>query len=116
MPKDRKTVKIAAPISCVTDIVIYKLSSRKCPHFVYIGETQRRFCDRLQDHRGCITQKKLDHPIGEHFNRKGHKVTDLLPIAFERVLPKGDTLLRKRREKFWINQYDAVTFGANSRD
>ena len=83
---------------------------------LYIGETQRRFCDRLQDHRGYITQKKLDHPIGNHFNRKGHKVTDLLPIPFERVLPKGDSLLRKRREKFWINQYDAVTFGANSRD
>ena len=108
--------QITAPINCQTDNVIYKLSCRKCPNFVYIGETCRRFCDRLAEHRGYISQKKLHHPVGFHFNQKGHNVTDLLPIAIERVLPKGDSILRKKRESLWINRYDAVTFGANTRD
>ena len=27
--------------------VIYKIGCKKCRSFVYIGETERRFCDRL---------------------------------------------------------------------
>ena len=66
-----------------------------------------------------ITQKRLNHPIGEHFNLPGHSknpVADLLPLAIERVLPKGDHTLRKQRESYWINQYDSITYGANTRD
>ena len=36
-------------------------------------------------------------------------------IAIDQVLPKDDPLLRKRRENFWINSYQSVDFGANSR-
>ena len=109
---------IKAPINCQTTNVIYKLTCRRCPDFVYIGETKRRFCDRVQEHRGAITQKKLDHPIGAHFNQIGqrHGVTDMVPCAIERVLPRDDTALRKRREKLWINKYDATTVGGNRRD
>ena len=87
---------------------------KKCPSFCYIGETRKRFRDRMEQHRGSITQKK-DNPVGNHFNKPGHSVADLLPVAIERVLPKGNHLLRKTRESYWINQYDSVTFGANIR-
>ena len=109
---------IKAPINCQTQNVIYKLMCRRCPDFVYIGETKRRFCERIQEHRGAITQKRLDHPIGAHFNQPGpkHDVRDLVPLAIERVLPRHDTALRKRREKFWINLYNATVVGANKRD
>ena len=107
---------IQAPINCQTENVVYRLRCKKCPDFVYIGETKRRFCDRIQDHRSAIRQKRLDHPIGSHFNKAGHSVTDLIPLAIERVLPRNDTALRKRREKLWINRYDSTTFGSNTRD
>ena len=102
----------------MTSNVIYKLSCKRCPGFVYIGETKRRLCERIQEHRGAITQKKMDHPVGAHFNQVGlrHSVTDLIPLAIERVVPKHDTALRKRREHFWINNYRATSLGANRRD
>ena len=36
--------------------------------------------------------------------------------GIERVLPMGDDQLRKIRESYWINQYDSVSYGANTRD
>ena len=107
--------KITAPITCQTENVIYKLACRKCS-WVYIGETRRCFADRLREHRGYISQERLDQPAGEHFNSRGHKPSDLIAIAIERVLPKNDHHLRKCREKYWINQYDSSSFGGNKRD
>ena len=110
--------KINAPINCQTRNVIYKLGCRKCPNFVYVGETQRRFCDRLTDHRGYINRKVLNHPIRLHFNQRGHDKNgaDLLPILIERVLPMEDHSLRRRREKVWIQKYDAIMYGANYKE
>ena len=53
--------------------------------------------------------------FGEHFNKKGHGVTDMYFLPIERVLPAGDTDLRKTRESVWIRQYDSVNFGKNAR-
>ena len=36
-------------------------------------------------------------------------------IGIERVLPQGNDFLRKVRESFWINEYDSITYGANTR-
>ena len=75
------------------------------------------FCDRLAYHRGYVSRKVLNHPIGRHFNKEGHCITDMIPIPIEKVYPEGDDLLRKRREKLWIQRYDAVNFeGGNSRE
>ena len=54
-----KQWKINAPIDCQTKNVIYKITCKKCDWFVYIGETERRLCDRIQQHRGYVTQKSL---------------------------------------------------------
>ena len=112
--RTRKTWKITAPIDCNTTDVVYKLRCRKHQDFLYIGETKRRFRDRISDHRSSIKQKK-DNAIGRHFGT-GHTWADLIPVAIERVLPKGNHQLRKARETFWINQHDSVEFGANTRD
>ena len=42
--------------------------------------------------------------------------TYLTITAKERAFPLKDDLLRKRRESHWINVYDSVKFGANTRD
>ena len=107
--------KIKRRIDCCTTNVVYKISCRKCRDFVYIGETGRRFTDRFQEHRGYVSQKK-DHPVGNHFNQKGHTIADMIPMAIEEVLPKGDRLLRERRESLWISRYDSVESGANRRN
>ena len=112
--------EISNPINCLTTNVIYKLSCRKCGWFVYIGETERRFCDRLTDHRGYVT-RKVNNAIGEHFNLPGHDLTDMIPLPIEKVFPEGNlpihTQIRKRREKYWIRMYDAVSFdGANTKE
>ena len=80
---------------------------------MYVGETSRKFHVRVSEHKGYVTQRKLDHPIGEHFNSPGHHYTDMLPIAIEQILPKGDTMLRRQRERLWIVRYNAKDGGAN---
>ena len=80
---------INSRIDCVTTNVVYKLSCLKCDNFTYIGETSRRFCDRVAEHMGYISQKKLNHPVGKHFNLQGHQKTDLLPMtirSYHRVI------------------------------
>ena len=115
--RTRRTWNISSPLNCESRNVIYKIGCKKCRFFVYIGETERRFCDRLTDHRGYVSRKVLNHPIGHHFNQEGHDITDMIPLPIEKVYPEGDDLLRKRREKLWILRYDAVNFeGANSRE
>ena len=99
---------ITAPITCVTKNVIYKLTCKRCPEWCYIGETARRFADRFTDHRGYVTRNESKQPAGQHFNLPGHKLEDLMGLAFERVLPAEDTMLRKVREKLWINRYEPV--------
>ena len=116
--RTKKTWNITAPINCNTENVIYKITCKKCPDFCYIGETKRRFRDRMAEHRGYITQKKDNNPIGKHFLTGHGKNPEqyLHAIAIERVLPRGKTQLRKRRESHWINNYQSVRYGANTRD
>ena len=114
--KTKQEWKITAPVDCQTRNCVYRLTCRRCPQWVYIGETGRRFSDRLAEHRGSISRKILKHPVGSHFNQHGHKITDLVGIPIERVLPRDSPLTRKNRESYWISKYDSVSFGANSRE
>ena len=64
------------------------------------------------------TQFVLFNFFASHF-ATGHgknPETYLTITAIERVFPLKDDLLRKRRESHWINVYDSVKFGANTRD
>ena len=62
--KTGKQWKITRNLTCTTTNVVYKLTCKKCRDFTYIGETGRRFCDRMQEHRGYISQKIMTHPVG----------------------------------------------------
>ena len=95
--------------------MIYKLSCTKCIDWVYIGETGRRFRDRFQEHRGYVSQKNLSQPTGEHLNKPGHTVDNILPTIIERVFPIDNKALRLRRESYWIKKYQSVEFGANKK-
>ena len=53
--------------------------------------------------------------MGQHFNGRGHSVSDMRFTAIEQVQPVGDTLLRRQREHLWMIRYDAIDSGANRR-
>ena len=114
--KTKETYQISTHVTCVTENVIYRITCKKpqCSSFVYIGQTKRRFCDRFAEHRGYVSQKKLDQVCGLHFNKSGHSQTDMLPIILEKVTPGNDDFLRLKREELWIRNYQSVEFGANS--
>ena len=106
---------ITAALNCMSMNVIYKIGCRKCRFFVYIGMTERQFCQRLAEHRGNVMRKVTGHPIGKHFCQVGHDVTDMIPLPIEKVV--GNRAILRQREKVWIRRYDAISSdGANSRD
>ena len=102
-------------MNCKTSGVVYRITCKKCPEFVYIGERGRTIKQRFYEHRRDAKNKDLTKPCGNHFSRPGHSDSDMIVIAIEQVLPKQDSLLRKTRETLWINNYQSIEHGANLR-
>ena len=107
--------QISSPLTCVSRNVVYRITCRKCPEFCYIGETQRRACDRFSDHRSYATTNRVDQPTGLHFSDKTHTTFDMNFLPIEKVFPEGDAALRKIREGEWIRRYDSTVYGQNKR-
>ena len=107
---------IISPVNCQTKNVIYRITCKKHPKFVYIGETQRQFFKRAGEHRGYVKRKDINQPTGQHFSLPGHQTSDMTCIVIEQVIPANDPFLRKRREKYWINEYQSVEHGANTQE
>ena len=120
-----KKWQISAPINCKTTNVIYHLDCKKgCKEFEegYQGESKRQLRSRINEHRAGIRkayrEKDFSHKIYGHFV-KGHGKNPeayLQVTGIERVLPRGNDQLRKVRESYWINQYDSIAYGANTRE
>ena len=72
-------------------------------------------CDRFADHKGYITQGIKSQITGEHFSKKGHRVSDLQIVLLEHVFPLNDPFIRKHREHLMISKYDATRFGENKK-
>ena len=102
-------------MNCKTSGVVYRITCKKCPEFVYIGETGRPLKQRFSEHQRDAANKDITKPSGKHFSLPGHSETDMCIIGIEQVLPKEDALLRKTRESYWINLYQSIDFGGNSR-
>ena len=120
-----KQWKISAPINCKTKNVIYHLGCTKgCVVFEegYQGETKRELRARINEHRGgirkAVKNKDVNHSIYGHFVTGHGKNPEayLEVIGIERVFPRGNDLIRKARESFWINEYDSISYGANTRE
>ena len=96
------------------DLLIAGVKQRNYPAE---GETKRQLRVRALEHRGVIRRKVMNE-VGSHF-AKGHGKNPeayLQVEGIERVFPFGDDLVRKRRESLWIQRYDAIRYGANTRD
>ena len=118
--RTKETWKINSPINCKTRNVIYKLGcdsdKRVCKLFNYEGKTKRELRVRINEHRSAINRKTPGY-LNDHFTR-GHGKTPaayLTVTGIERVLPHDDEELLTTRESLWINNYDSIQFGANTR-
>ena len=112
--RDNKIYQITNPVTCLSTNVIYKITCKKARcDFVYIGQTNRRFADRFTDHKTYVSTKDLQQVCGAHFNKPGHSKSDMNPAILEQVYPKNDPFVLDLREKYWINKYQSLEYGAN---
>ena len=107
------TWKLNKTLNCENSNIVYMIQCKKqnCKE-IYIGETERRFKDRIADHLGYIKNKKLELPTGEHFNKNGHSLSDLKAIILEKVT-SSDQLYRKERERYLIRKFNSYYKGMN---
>ena len=105
----RRQYKIANRLDCKSCNVVYLITCNLC-NKQYVGETLRRLCDRLTDHRSNIVTLK-DTPIAKHFTLPYHSIANITitPIdtfsAAKLSLCRGDIKkLRSRilqKETYW---------------
>ena len=102
-------------LHCKSYNVVYALICKKenCRE-VYVGETKRFLKFRVDDHRGYISNRKIDQATGEHFSLPGHILADLSVTALERV-KRNNILYRKEREEYFIRLFDTYNRGINKK-
>ena len=104
-------VEINAPLTCADFGCVYVISCLKC-RIQYIGKTDRQIKVRISEHRGTIVNDKLDKAVGEHFNSKAHKLSDLSFTILEKVF-KTDPEYLKRKEEHYIRLFNTQYKGLN---
>ena len=108
-----KTWKLMNNLTCESENVIYLLKCDKdnCK-LKYVGETERKFKERMKEHLGYARTNDKTKVTGRHFNLPGHSIADMKFTILEKVRKK-DTLYRKEREKFHINTFKSYYNGLN---
>ena len=109
--------KIKQTVTCDSENVIYywKCVKSKCedyPHCEYIGQTKRKFKDRLSEHRDYVKRDVNSEPSGEHFSKRGHNVAHLKGLVLEQVR-NSDPFILKTREHLLIQKFDTFRSGLN---
>ena len=95
---------------CHIKSVVYLATCSKCK-IQYVGQTGRRFYDRIMEHLRYI--KKGIHALGGHFLGKCDSKYLLVQII-EKVTPDSEHL-RLQREKHWIERLDTkIPHGLNT--
>ena len=62
-----------------------------------VGESERSLQQRFSEHKGYVINSHLNKATGEHFNLKGHNVSDMRVIIIEKFfLSKTRSQKRKR--------------------
>ena len=71
----------------------------------YIGESERTLKERFSEHKGYVVNNMRNKATGEHYNQKGHKVSDMKITIIEKIY-SSDPAVRKEREKYFINKFN----------
>ena len=109
-------------VCCRSSNVVYCLECKTCG-MQYVGETLRPFRKRLYEHSRNVRKKKLDDPIGAHFNSPGHsggntQIKSYI-LAFITKPPKSEEAnkMRKKFENSWVYKLrTSIPYGLNSKD
>ena len=109
--------KIKQTVNCDSENVIYywKCVKSKCedyPNCEYIGQTKRKFKDRLSEHRDYVKRDVISEPSGDHFSKRGHNVAHLKGLVLEQVR-NSDPFILKTREHLLIQKFDTFRSGLN---
>ena len=94
---------------CNSKGIIYLAKCSNCQN-QYVGQTGRRFHDRIMEHLRYI--KNGTQALGIHFKDTTCESKDLLVQVIEKVVPNTDPM-RLQREKFWIKKLDTKVNGLN---
>ncbi|XP_030842371.1 uncharacterized protein LOC115924431, partial [Strongylocentrotus purpuratus] len=65
---------------------------------MYVGETKNTLKKRFYAHRSTVNTKKLDTPVGHHFNLPNHSISDMILQGIESLGHRKDSV-RLSREK-----------------
>ena len=68
----------------------------------YIGQKKRALHHRFGEQRRAI-QNKTTNAVPQHFNQKGHKLTDMELIPLELINSKRESI-RRARKSFYIDK------------
>ena len=101
--KTRERIELTNVFNCNTKGVVYLTECLKCG-IQYVGQTIRKFKDRIREHIGDIKNNR-DTANGRHYNSKGHSVDDFRALIIERVIPNDGAWLLER-EEMWIKRLE----------
>ena len=85
--------------NCNTKGVVYLISCAKC-ETQYVGQTSRKFKDRIREHYLSIINLK-ETAVAEHFVTAGHNASYLRAMVLEKIVPNCNNFLLEREDK-WI--------------
>ena len=104
-------------VDCTVQNCIYLVSCLKCS-VQYVGKCSsgkhgdRQLKHRISEHRGTIVNEKVDKAVGEHFNSRGHQLSDFSYTVLE-VVRNSDPEYLKEREALYIRKFDTKRNGLN---
>ena len=107
--------RIKQPVTCDSENVIcyWKCTKSNCddyPECEYIGQTKRKFKDRLAEHRDYPKCEVVTEPSGAHFTKRGHNVSHHRGLVLEQVR-NSDPFILKSREHLLIKKFDTFRHG-----
>ena len=103
---DPRTFKVKGQITCKTKNLIYLITCRACRQ-QYVGETGRKLCERVCDHRSAILLRK-NTPVARHFNLPNHNMGHFQIMGIHALPNHIDAHARKTHESNY--QYLLNTF------
>ena len=73
----------------------------------YVGETKNTLKKHFYGHQSTVKTKKLDTPVGQHFNLPNHSISDMILQGIESLGHRKDSV-RLSREKVWMKRLRTV--------
>jgi len=96
----KQTYSVETSMNCNSSYIIYLITCTHCK-LQYVGQTNRKLKDRLNDHKSN-TRTNKQTTVGIHFRSSPHDITNLQIIPIEQIEHNNQHQILIR-EQFWIN-------------